>query len=147
MGTIFLDVQPQSEAGDFARLVHVSVECGGTARGKLSIPVELSVRPRIEIHPSRLSLGSGASGSTSNAACRSASNDGSNFRVTSVATKSGPVRAGRSFSEERCVEVDVDLSFVVPDRNGVHRGELEICVEGETRSHLVLPVSVVVGPQ
>ena len=32
LGTIFVEVQPRSEAGDFTRLVDVTVQCGQVSR-------------------------------------------------------------------------------------------------------------------
>jgi hypothetical protein len=144
LGTICLDVQPQSEAGDFARLVDVTVQCGGIVRGKLSLPVQFSVRPRIEVHPARLWLGFAPPAARIERRVSIRSNDGTIFRVASVANSSGPFQARASFPDLRAVETHLDLSLVAPEQSGVYRGELEICVEGETRSHLTLPVSLIV---
>lgn len=144
LGTVFLEAQPQSEAGDFSRLVDVTVQCGGIPRGRLSIPVGFSVRPRIEVRPARLWLGLVPPGKRMERRVWVHSNDLSSFRVLSVATKSGSIRAHGSFSDQREVKTHLDLSLVAPDRDGVHRGELEIGIEGETTSHLTLPVSLMV---
>ncbi len=46
LGTIFLDLQPQSEPGDFTRLLDVTVQCGQVLRSRLIVPVAFTYRPR-----------------------------------------------------------------------------------------------------
>jgi Protein of unknown function (DUF1573) len=144
LGTIVLEAQPQSQAGDFARLVDVTVQCAGITRGRVRVPVSFAARPRIELRPARVWLGLAPPGKRLEYRVSVQSNDGSSFRVVSVATKSGSIRAQGSFSEKRDVKARLELSVVAPDRYGVHRGELEICIEEETRSHLALPISLMV---
>ena len=144
LGTICLEVQPQSEPGDFTRLVDVTIECGGIVRGKLSIPMQISVRPRIEVRPARLWLGLAPPAGRIERRVSIHSNDGTSFCVASVANTSGPLQARASFPDKRAVETHLDLSLIAPEQSGVFRGELEICVEGDTKSRLTLPVSLIV---
>ena len=68
LGTIFLDVQPQSEAGDFTRLVDVTVQCGEVLRSRLIVPVAFTYRPRVDSIQAALA-GSGCSGRAAEAPC------------------------------------------------------------------------------
>ena len=72
------------------------------------------------------------------------SNDGSTFRISSAVVRSGPITGDARFSKEVGVETHLEICLVAPERSGVHRGEVQICIEGETQSQLTLPVSLMV---
>ena len=72
------------DAGDYRQSVLFQVVCGGEEKARLVWPVAWSVRPTIELTPSRLWLGIHKAGERIEGGFRLSSTDGAPFRVLAV---------------------------------------------------------------
>ncbi len=145
LGSVFLESTGKAEPGDFAQSAEIILRCQGIDRARLSIPVSWSIRPAFEILPARLWLGSTTPGGKIKHRVLVRSNDETRFRVISVAREAGPLKIASDYTRDTETEKSVELTIEAPDRKGIHRGLLEVAIEGKNQPRIRLPISLVVG--
>ena len=123
----------------------LKVVCAGRERTRVAIPVTWSVVPRIEVLPSRLSLGLRSPGESATARVVVRSGDSNPFRVLRLICDDSRAVFSARFDPKSSSRHEIDLDFRVPTEAGPWSTSLRMETDRPGAEALMLPVSSAVS--
>jgi Protein of unknown function (DUF1573)/Peptidase C39 family len=144
VGNLEVTVKPGGEAGDYSAGIDIGLHCGTAVRSSLFVPVTWSIRPSIELHPSRLWLGVCRAGQDIEREVTVTSAENTPFQISSVSCDVSTLLKFAEFATDKSTSHRVRIGLRANADPGTHRVTLTLKLAGHRLSEALLPVSFLI---
>jgi hypothetical protein len=145
IGSFLIRIRGGEDSSLFHQNILYRILCNGEERARLIWPVSWSVRPVVELAPSRVYLGLRRPRERISSQVRVKSSENRPFRILSVRPAVGGLPVHARFRRETLVDHPLEITVTLPGHSsGPWRVPLQIETDHEGAHNLELPVSAVI---